>query len=514
MKLKKVISNNELREKINEAINLLCGTVKTTLGPKGNNIIIDHSTFSPFITNDGVTIAQNIESEDEAVNTILELAKEASIKTNETVGDGTTTTLVLLESIYNEGLKLIHNGLSPIVLKNLLNNKVLEIEEMIKSKSHIPSKNELTNIASISSNSDEVGKIISDVYFKVKNCDAINIIEGSNITETNFLEGYILETNITSDYYFKDSKELILYNSKILLVNNFLDDINTISEIINFTISNNDNLIIIANDYSELFINEVLSLYINEHINIYLLKNPEYGNKQYSILKDIQSFSDAKIIESTEYILTDALGIIDTIKINKENTVFNFKYNKNIDKRIKEIENEINDDNLEFINKRIAMFNNGLATILVGALTTTEKRELKMRYDDALCSIKSACNGVIPGCGLTLLEISNNLNNTNEIDALFKKVLITPFKQILYNAGLDFNEIYNNIKNTNYKKLYNINTEKFEDIDSTLVLDSTQVVINSLKNACSIASMLLTTSSLIINEYSNNSNKTNEYNEL
>ena len=511
--MKKVISNNELREKINEAINLLCGTVKSTLGPKGNNIIIDHSTFSPFITNDGVTIAQNIESDDEAVNTILELAKEASIKTNETVGDGTTTTLVLLEAIYKEGLKLLNNGLSPILLKKKLDESLINIEKMILEKSHLPNQKELTNIASISANNTDVGKLISDVYSKVKNHNAISIIEGNNTTEIEYLEGYALDTNITSDYYFKDTNKLTINNPKILLVNNYLENINDISEIINYIMSSNNSLIIIGNEYSEYFINEVLSLYINDHISIYLLKNPEYGNKQYSILKDIQAFSNSKIVENTEYILTDSLGTIDNVTIDKEHIVFNFKHNENIDKRIKEIKVELNNDNIEFINKRIAMFTNGLATIYVGAQTTTEKRELKMRYDDALCAIKSAINGVIPGCGLTLINISNNLDN-NEINGLFKNILNTPFKQILFNAGLDFNEIYNNIKNANYQKIYNINTNNYEDITSTLVLDSTEVVINTLKNACSIASMLLTTSSLVINEYSHNLNNTNNFNEL
>lgn len=515
MKLKKVINNDELRKKINEAISILCGTVKTTLGPKGNNIIIDHSIFSPFITNDGVTIAQNIESNDEAINTILEFVKEAAIKTNETVGDGTTTTLVLLEAIYNEGLKLVNNGLSPILLKNKLDAKLTNIEKMILEKSHLPNAKELTNIASVSANNSDVGKLISDVYFKVKNHNAINIIEGDNITTTTFLKGYTLETNITSDYYFKDSKELTIDKSKILLVNNYLDNINNVSEIINYVISNNANLIIIANEYNEYFINEILSLYINNDIKIYLLKNPEYGAKQYCILKDISIFSNAKIIDNTDYILTNSLGDIDNINITSENTIFNFKHNKKIDKRIIEIKDEINNNNnIEFINRRIAMFNNGLATICVGAQTTTEKRELKMRYDDALCAIKSACNGVIPGSGLILLEISDSLKENNEINILFKNILITPFKQILHNAGVDYNEIYNNIKKMNYTKIYNINNNNFEDINKTLVLDSTEVVINSLKNACSIASMLLTTNSLVINECSNNSNRINNYNEL
>ena len=158
--MKKVIGNKELKEKMKEAINLLCDTVKITLGPKGNNIIIDHSTFTPFITNDGVTIAMNIESDDEVINTILEIAKEASIKTNENVGDGTTTTLVLLQSIFNNGLKLIEEGKNPIILKKELDEHMLYLKKYIKEKSRKPKKKDLYNIAMTSSNSKELGRIV------------------------------------------------------------------------------------------------------------------------------------------------------------------------------------------------------------------------------------------------------------------------------------------------------------------------------------------------------------------
>ena len=175
--MKKIVFGNELYEKMKSAINLLCGSVKITLGPKGNNVIIDHSSFSPFITNDGVTIAENIESEDEVVNTILTLAKEASIKTNDIVGDGTTTTLVLLEGIFNEGLKLINEGYNPIILKKELNNYMDKLINELENISRIPTNKELFNVALTSSNDDDIAKNIYDAYLKTKSINAINIKE-------------------------------------------------------------------------------------------------------------------------------------------------------------------------------------------------------------------------------------------------------------------------------------------------------------------------------------------------
>ena len=173
--MKKVISGTLLKTKMQEAINLLCDTVKITLGPKGNNIIIDHSNFNPFITNDGVTIAKNIESDDVVINTILELAKESSIKTNDQVGDGTTTTLVLLQSIFNNGLKIIENGKNALILKKEIDLATDEIVSYLKKKSQKPSKEQLNIIATISANNKEIGNIISKCYFKVKSKDAIKI---------------------------------------------------------------------------------------------------------------------------------------------------------------------------------------------------------------------------------------------------------------------------------------------------------------------------------------------------
>lgn len=519
MKLKKVITNKELQDKMQEAINLLCDTVKTTLGPTGNNIIVDHSTFTPFITNDGVTIAKNIESDDPVINTILELAKEASIKTDEIVGDGTTTTLVLLEEIFNQGLELIKNGKKPILLKNEINETLKKLIRLIKLKSKSPTKNDLLKIARISANDKEIGKIISNTYSKVKNKNAIKLIENENLESTyTFYKGYSFDTNLASTYYFNKQKEIVLNQPHILLVDNYIDNPEEISLIINYIIEEKKDLIIIANEYSDLFINYIMSLYLDNDTNIYLLTNPEYGEKQKIFLTDISIISNCEILYDLNNLNFVHLGKINSIKINNEKTIFHFSTNPKIKNYIKDIKNSIKSlkDTFEkdFYQKRLSMFNFGLAEIKVGGTTKTEIREKIMRFQDALCAIEIANKGIVPGAGITFLQISNEYQTVTDADIIIKKALEKPFFQILQNADINEFEIYEQIKNSNFQKLYNINTNTYEEIKITSVLDPTEVIINSLSNACSIAGMLLTTSSLIINEYPNNLNKQNEYNEL
>jgi len=517
--MKLVVRNEELREKMREAINLLCDTVKTTLGPKGSNAIISHSNFSPFITNDGVTIAENIESDDVIINTVLEIAKEASIKTNEIVGDGTTTTLVLLQSIFNNGLKLIDAGINSIIIKKELDNALEIVIDKIKSKSRVPTDKELLNIACVAANDREIGRIVSESYSKVKERSSV-IIKENNAEETqiNYLKGYILETNLASKYFLKDEKELVLEKTNILLIDNYLDNINDISNILNEIIINNGKLVVIANDYDENVINEVLSLNMDNNINVILLKNPEYGIKQFSILKDLKALSNAKIIGRMEHITMNDIGVVDNIVINHDKITMNYQESCQVHSRIKEIEREMQftkeQMELEFLKHRLAMFNNGRIEILVGDKTTTARREKKMRFDDALCAIDSALDGVLPGGGIILHSISEEIDIQKKGLQILSSALKLPFKQIMYNAGVDREEILKNIKENDYNIIYNLNTLEYENIKNTQILDSTNVVINSLTSAVSIAGMLLTTTSMVINEHKNNLNKISEYNEL
>ena len=502
--MKKVITGKELYDCEEKAIALLCGTVKKTLGPRGSNAIIDHSLMNPFITNDGVTIARNIESEDERINTILTLAKEASIKTDETVGDGTTTTLVLLESLFKSGLAKIKDGLNPHLLKNELDEALENIIEEIKKESKTPTEENYYNIASIAASNKNIGKLITRMYLKVGS--AIKIEESkTSETYTKIINGYSFEPLLASPYFFNNTNEIIYKNSLILIMLKEVNEIGEISEIINYTIEKRIPLVILATDYTEEVINEVLSLNLSKITNVTLLKLPEYGLHQMEVLKDLEIISNAKIAKSSDELSLNNLGKYEEIKITKELATINNNLQSKVIKRyinnLKEKISTIDDDfELEFQSNRLSKLTNGIGIIYVGATTTTEAREKKMRFDDAFCALNCAANGIIPGSGLILLKIKENLEAKNNGSIILKEALDKPFMQILENVGINPSNIYNKIKASDFNIIYNVFENKFETISKTKVIDPTTVVITSLKNAVSIAGMLLTTTSLIINE--------------
>ena len=505
--MKKVIMGEELNLCKTKAIELLCGTVKNTLGPRGSNAIIDHSMFSPFITNDGVTIAKNIESEDERINTILTLAKEASIKTDETVGDGTTTTLVLLESLFKNGLKKIEEGLNPSVLKKELEQATEEVITKIKKESKKPTKDNYFHIASIAANDESIGKLISSVYLKLNTQDAIKILESPN-TETYYkiTHGYTFDTVLASPYFLNNTQEINYKDPYFLIINKEINDIEEISEIINYLIDKKCPAVLLATDYTDEVINEVLSLNFNGVTNVTLLKTPAYGLHGASLLKDLEIISKSKIIKVTDEININNLGKCQNIKIDKNEVVISCESNNNqvsnlIEKIKKELKNEHDAYEQDFLNSRLAKLTSGIGTIYVGASTTTEAREKKMRFDDAMWALKSTKEGILAGGGIVLLKIKENLNTINNGYEILKESLDKPFIQILNNVGLDYVPIYQKIKENNFDSVYNVLTEKFEKIDCTNVIDPTSVVVNAIKNASSIAGMLLTTTSLVINEH-------------
>lgn len=517
--MKKVVSGDILTTKMIEAVHLITDTVKTTLGPKGQNVIIDHSDFQPFITNDGVTIAENIESEDETLQTILTLTKEASINTNNDVGDGTTTTLVLLRAIFDKGLEMVKNGTNPIILKRKLNESLLEVKEMILRKNRKPSKEELTRIASISANDYEIGKMVSDAYFKVGLRSGIELLEHDEVsTKLVHGKGYKIPTRLASSYFLSNEDQVKLENSYLLLMQNNLGEIENIALILNTILKENRPLVVIAEDYRDSFIQEILALREETNANIYLLKIPEYGMKQQEILKDLRSISDAKITKCQEEIRIQDLGVLKAITLNKKDTIFSYQKNKNTEWRKKEILKQIkasqNDLEVEWNQRRYAMFQKGIVEIYVGAQTTTERREKKMRFLDALCAIDSASFGILPGSGIILLEISEQIEKQEIGFQIFADALKKPFYQILENAGIDSEDIYQKIHEKEFKYLYNVLEENYELVENSQVVDATKVVIEALNNAVSIASMLLTTNHLIINEYQNERNKLSGYNEM
>lgn len=517
--MKKVISGEELIEKMQEAVHLMCNTVKTTLGPKGKNVIIDHSLFQPFITNDGVTIAENIESEDEILQTILTLTKESSINTNNQVGDGTTTTLVLLQTIFDQGIEQIKNGINPMILKRELEQSVKMIIEEIFSYSRKPTRAELQNIATISANDKEIGKIISTAYSKVKSRTGIELIEQEKEFDEMILKkGYMISTIIPSPYFLKKLAEEKLKDSYILLIQNSLAEIENLYKIINHIITEKKNLVILAEDFDDRITEEILNIKEETNCQIYLLKNPEYGLKSFDIFQDLQAISNATLIKKMEQISFESLGIIKNITINEKNVTFFSEKNNTIKKRKKEIltglKKSETDLEISWNKTRLDMFQNGRIEILIGAPTKTEARERKMRFEDALWAIDIANHGILPGSGIVLLEISEKMNQTSIGNTILKSALQKPFFQILENAGINAEIIYQQVKKDHFKKLYNLSTDQYENKELTGVLDATLVVIEALKNAVSIASMLLTTNHLIVNEYQNDLAKENTLEEL
>ncbi len=458
--MKKIVSGVALQEKMCEAIDLLCDTVKVTLGPKGNNVIIDHSNFSPFITNDGVTIAQNIENEDEVLSAIIEIAKESSIKTNEVVGDGTTTTLVLLQALFKGSVAAIKRGTNSILLKKDLQICLEKIIEDLRKMAIKPTEEMLTNIAKVSSNEEELGEVVSAVFKKVHTKAAITIEEISQSTlEVSFMEGYTFPIQLSSPYFLQDKKQVTFSNACLLIVNDTLHDTEEISVILNEVLDTNKSLVIVANDYDDYFVNEIVSLYLNKQINCILLRIDEYGSKQRCVQKDLEVLSNARILENSSKLTSAHFGKVNHLVVTMDTARIDFKFDKKIESYISQLrqEQEVCKDDFmqEYYQKRVAMFTTGVAKIILGASTKTECRERRMRLEDAICAVSVSQSGVLPGGGVSLLQVSSLLDTKSEAEQIWKSALVNPFDQILFNAGVDSKNILKEIEKKHYKVLYN-----------------------------------------------------------
>lgn len=517
--MKKVVSGDVLKKCMRSAINLLSDTVKTTLGPKGCNVIIDSSNFSPFITNDGVTIAENIESENPIINSVLEIAKEASIVTNKVVGDGTTTTLIILQNIFNLSLDLIDNGVNPIILKKELNEKLYNILDLLELEKFNLKDDVIYNIAKVAGGDNEIARVVGDVFLKIPYRESVSIREVSRVgVNVNYYNGYKFMSILPSSLLLNDKLSLSYKDSCVLILNDVLSDLENISFILNDIFNSNKSLIIIANDFTSSVVEQIVSFVLNDELKCLLVKINDYGIRIRAILKDLEIISGANICNNEKELSACSLGVFKNVYVTKDNFRVDFNMNDNIKEYVLNIEkslDEINDDYLkEFYFNRLSMFKRGTAEIEIGAFTKTELKEKQMRLEDALCAVYSSNDGVLVGGGVTLLKIANKLNEDNDVLKIWKEALKAPFKQLMINSGLEYENINSQIEKSSFNVVYNVFNESFEDINETYVLDSYKVVVNSIINACSIASMLITTNNLIINEHVNNLNKISEYGEI
>ena len=495
--MKKVVTGDELKKCVMDAIHMLCDTAKITLGPKGSNVLISSEECSPYITNDGVTIARNIQSEDSVIDAILEVAKEASLKTNELVGDGTTTTLVLLENMMEEGYAVMESSYNELTLRKEMEQAIPILEEKLILEKEETTLEDYLRVASVSANDEGMGKLIFDVFQKVQNKNAIRLIETHNEeTKVEFYSGYPLD--VSSPYSTDES-----FSSYLLLVDGDLDSLEEMSLVLNPIWKEKKNLVVLASSFSTEMKEECTAYNLEQVSHIVLLETPEYASRSMQILKDLENFTKATIWEKRlgSELSWEHLGYCKQVDWKKNCVLFSgSSTSEYLEKLQKEIQDCDSAYEQEFLEERYAKLTVGLAMILVGGLSSVSIREKKMRMEDAICALECAKKGVLVGGGLSLLKIKEQI----QADTVGMKVILSsldaPFKQILENAGLKWDPILKEIQNTQYKNVYNVALAIYEDISKTDIKDVYEVVLTSLKNAISISSMLLTTRYLVLNE--------------
>ncbi|MCI7083315.1 MAG: hypothetical protein MR938_01205 [Tenericutes bacterium] len=469
-----VIFDKEMNEKLLSGITKLYKAVSCTLGPNGRNVIISKDNGKPYITNDGVTIASSIELDDEIENIAVNLIKEAAKKTNETVGDGTTTTIILTYELYKRGLELIENGINPTILnESLLKYKKYIIDSLKKQKKNCKSKSKIKQVSSIASKDKNIGLVISELYEKVGFNNYIVIedkvsekIDFEIINGMKLDFGYHIESAIGENI-----TKLELNNPLVCIEKNY---INSIEELQNH-MHNKKDIVIFCEDYDNEIIKEINDYNNISSCKIYLIKTLLKSDRAKSVLTDIEYYTNS----------FNKYNEVNKIIIEKDNTII---LNKNINKeklneRISYLKVRMNDEEFEFekefLQKRISSLNGKMGIIYSYGLTELERIDRKLRIEDALnTAINSYKYGVVDGSGVSLLKVSNKINESDEISLLVKSALESPYNKIIDNSG-------NN----------GINTEN--------IIDSYKVVVEEINNSFSIACMLLTTSSLIINNMNN-----------
>lgn len=504
---KEIISGKEAQELIKNTVIKLCDYVGMTLGPKGYNAIIDTDYTEPFITNDGVTIAKNLEfsPKEEAIAKII---KEASIKTNEKVGDGTTTSLVLLKSMYQECLKYIEKGVSPYIIKEKLSILIEEICNKLIDTSKKPSVKDIENIAVNSCGNKEFGKLISSLFKKNKFMKKI-VIEESNKEEIYIdnIDGYFIENGVISSFMIKDRLENeIILNPYYLITDYKIEYIDQIKNIIE--ILNRKSLVIIADSFGEEVVEYLSSLKTNNEINVIGIEAPNYSENKIDILEDISIYTNAKLISSKkgnilEEVSIDDLGTSNNIKISRNNSIIKSDMKDSIKNRIKYIKELIINEDDEFkkdiLESRLSYLSSSTSIIYVGAKTKSEMILNKMRIEDAICACKSVIKyGYSLGGGKALYNLSRMLDTNKMENSIMKEVLEAPIKQILVNSGGNVKEILLKLDNESINTGYDAYNNKIVDLIETGIIDSTYALIESIRNAFSISSILLTTSLVIV----------------
>lgn len=512
----------EARRSLEKGVDTLADAVKITLGPKGRNVVLDKKFGAPLITNDGVTIAKEIELEDAFENMGAQLVKEVSVKTNDVAGDGTTTAALLAQTIIREGMKNIAAGANPMVLKKgIAKATEYTVEELKKISKPIESKTAIAQVASVSAGDEEIGTLLSDAFEKVGKDGVITIDESKTMkTELSVVEGMQFDRGYASPYMMTnpDKMDAVLEDPLILITDKKISVFQDLLPVLEQVVKSGRGLFIIAEEVEGEALTALVLNKLKGAIKCVAVKAPGYGDRRKAMLEDIAILTGATVISSDlGYEIKDAtldmLGSAKMVQVDKDNTtiVDGAGDPALIKQRVAAIQHQIaestSDYDKEKLQERLAKLSGGVAVVRVGAATEVEMKERKLRIEDALAATRAAVEeGIVPGGGIALLSISNKVTayaNTFSGDEktgalIIAKALTAPIKQIAENAGVDGGVIVDNVlraKKANFG--YDALKNEFCDMVEKGILDPTKVTRSALQNAASVSSTLLTTEVIV-----------------
>ena len=518
---KQIIYGEEARKSLLKGVNKLADTVKVTLGPKGRNVVLDKSFGSPLITNDGVTIAKEIELEDKFENMGARLVKEVSTKTNDVAGDGTTTATVLAQSMIKEGVKNVAAGADPMAVKRGIDKAVETAVKGLKEiSSEVEGKDGIARVASISANNEEIGNLIANAMEKVSKDGVITIEESkTSNTELNVVEGMQFDKGYVSPYMVTDTEkmEAVLDNPYILITDKKISNIQEILPLLENLMQQSGKLLIICDDLEQEALSTLVLNKLRGVLNVVAVKAPGFGDKRKAMLQDIATLTGGEVITSELALelkdtTIEQLGRAKQVKVQKENTIIvdGLGDKEKIKERVNQIKAQIEETKSEFdkenLQERLAKIAGGVAVIGVGAATEVEMKEKKLRIEDALSATRAAVEeGIVAGGGTALInvipkveKIITTLPEGEKLGAgIVLKALEEPLKQIAKNAGLEPAVILENVKKADKGFGFDAKQEVYVDMKKAGIVDPTKVTRSALQNAASIASMVLTTESLV-----------------
>jgi len=518
---KEILFGEDARRALERGVNQLADTVKITLGPKGRNVVLDKKFGSPMITNDGVTIAKEIELEDKFENMGAQLVKEVATKTNDVAGDGTTTAILLAQAIIREGLKNVAAGANPMIIKKGIAKAVDAAVEGIKEISQkIKGKEDIARVASISANDEIIGNLIADAMEKVTNDGVITVEESKTMgTSLEVVEGMQFDRGYVSAYMITDTEkmEAVLDDPYILITDKKISNIQDILPLLEQIVQAGKKLVIIAEDVEGEALSTLVVNKLRGTFTCVAVKAPGFGDRRKAMLQDIAVLTGGEVItEELGLDLKEAkitqLGKARQVKIQKENTIIvdGAGSSADIKKRIASIKAQIEETTSDFdkekLQERLAKISGGVAVIQVGAATETEMKEKKLRIEDALAATKAAVEeGIVSGGGVAFLnvisKVSKLLSTTVGDEKTGVEIIIRaleePTRQIATNAGLEGSVIVDKVKNSATGVGFDALDEKYVNMMDTGIVDPAKVTRSALQNAASVAAMVLTTESVV-----------------